>query len=179
MEYSRVNPEPDSELEKLIFQMTVEYFGKKPPYLRKMGQGALDGVRKEIREGDVYLAITENEDVAGICIVSPTDVDDRVLEYSVEYECEHFLATLIVTEEYRRQGHALKLVVKAIDGKSGNIILITPERNIEAVNLYKKIGMRVVAEFDQTERSFDSGESFNLRRYVFVGDIAEMREMGM
>lgn len=60
----------------------------------------------------------------------------------------------------------------SLQNKTGRIILITPERNLAAVSLYKKSGMEIVAKFDQNERNFNTGKCFNLPRIVMAGSIS-------
>ncbi len=169
--YTHIKPPPNSELETSVLRMCFNHFGEKPPYVRKLGDEFLSDTLAEIRKGDVHIAKHQDGSLIGLCIVCAPDIDNRVAKYASQYECDIYLAALIIQEEHRGQGYAKNLLLKALKGKTGKLILITPEKNAASIGLYKKCGMEIVAEFDQMECHFHNGEDFNLRRVVMAGSV--------
>ncbi len=174
-EDSLYKSKPNSKQEISILHMWCKHFGEMPPFSRNLSKGFTDNALEKIRSGEVHVATLKNGPLIGMCTICPPHHDDLVQKYAIQHNCNHYLAALIIDVPYRRQGHAQDLFLHALRGKNGEIVLTTPEIDVAAISLYQKIGMQIIAEFDQTEQDFDSGEDFNLHRVVMTGSVAEMK----
>jgi ribosomal protein S18 acetylase RimI-like enzyme len=166
--------EQKNQLEKYVCDLCCEYFCEKEPYNRIPKDTFINDTLTELRNGSLYLAQNTQDNICGICVVCSPDLDSRVKSYAEEHKCNIYLAVLIIKEGFRRRGYAKQLLRKAFQGQNETerVILITPERNIQSIELYKSLGMSVVGDFEQTENSFSDGHQFNLHRVVIAGDVA-------
>lgn len=168
-------PQIDNELENILLQMCIKYFGELPPYSRKLSDTTLKDIKIELKKGHIYVAQNNNE-IIGFCNLCFPYLDPRMEKYADDQKCDLYIAGLIITETFQKKGYGEKLLKFSLkeENSKGKLGLITPLENKVAIALYKKIGMHIVTQFDQTEINFKTNQEFNSPRIVMIGDISDI-----
>ncbi|WP_371363754.1 hypothetical protein SRRS_46400 [Sporomusa rhizae] len=113
---------------------------------------------------DAFLSLEEtyeNEGLFEYKLLVAEDEIGLVVGFTAFYDEE--IAWLYVDPQYHRKGIATKLLNVAME-QAGKVISIEVlENNIEAINLYKKIGFKVV---EKASGSLVGNESFIVTGYV-------------
>ncbi|MCR2044551.1 GNAT family N-acetyltransferase [Anaerosalibacter massiliensis] len=113
---------------------------------------------------DAYLSLEEtyeNEGLFDYELLVAEDKTGLVVGFVAFYEEE--IAWLYVDPKYHRKGIATKLLSESIEKAGNHIFIEVLENNIEAINLYKKMGFTVV---EKKTGKMVGNESFEVTGYI-------------
>ena len=155
------NPEQDA---RVVYEADEEVFQDHFGFFKEAPEDGFEKFMHHMTGDDSYdpslwfLAVDENDEIAAICLCRRYGAEDREAGY---------VSSLGVKRPWRRQGIAQALLLEAFGeyyerGKTKVDLGVDAESLTGATDLYKKVGMFVLRQFDMYEKELRPGKDVSV-----------------